>query len=219
MIDERHILINGECPISVHCEDYGSSASGGVGFLLIMPPAARVNISATLQTWSLIRDYLALDIVTEKMLFCQILIWGSDCNRNYFILPHQLWWKCFIMWKYFGCREAMFSKLMSLYGYNYTRLRLSPRLQLRLRGILFRTMLTNLLLHFSVIVKAQFHPEHWLSFMFIKSWNHHRGLWKNISNMVSTNLSKHFQSWHSQLRSRCRSPQSTSKCWPRKYCW
>lgn len=103
MIDERHILINGECPISVHREDYGSGASGGVAFLLIMPPAARVNISVTLQTWSLIRDYLALDIITEKMLFCQILIWGSGCKRKYFILPHRLWWKCFIVWKYFGC--------------------------------------------------------------------------------------------------------------------
>lgn len=38
MIDERHILINGECMISVYCEDYGSGTSGGVAFLLIIPP-------------------------------------------------------------------------------------------------------------------------------------------------------------------------------------
>lgn len=45
MIDERRILINGECMISVYCEDYGSGTSGGVAFLLIMPPA---NNSLTL---------------------------------------------------------------------------------------------------------------------------------------------------------------------------
>lgn len=30
MIDERHVLINGECLISVYCEDYCSGTSGGV---------------------------------------------------------------------------------------------------------------------------------------------------------------------------------------------
>lgn len=37
MIDERHIIINGKCMISVYCEDYGSGTSGGVAFLLIIP--------------------------------------------------------------------------------------------------------------------------------------------------------------------------------------
>lgn len=45
MIDERHILINGECMISVYCEDYGSRTSGGVAFLLIIPPTQHQQIT------------------------------------------------------------------------------------------------------------------------------------------------------------------------------
>lgn len=45
MIDESHILINGECMISVYCEDYGSGTSGGVAFLLIIPPTQRQRIT------------------------------------------------------------------------------------------------------------------------------------------------------------------------------
>lgn len=45
MIDERHILINGECMISVYCEDYGRSTSGGVAFLLIIAPTQHQQIT------------------------------------------------------------------------------------------------------------------------------------------------------------------------------
>lgn len=45
MIDERHILINGECMISVYCEDYSSGTSGGVAFLLIIVAAENQQIT------------------------------------------------------------------------------------------------------------------------------------------------------------------------------
>lgn len=46
MIDEKHVLINGKCLLSVYHEDYSCGASGGVALLLIKPPA---NVSQTLK--------------------------------------------------------------------------------------------------------------------------------------------------------------------------
>ncbi len=70
MIDERHILINGECMISVYCEDYGSRTSGVEAFLLIMPPTPQKQIihwhldqifnQGLSDTWHYFQEYVIL---------------------------------------------------------------------------------------------------------------------------------------------------------------
>lgn len=75
MIDERQIVINGECLISVYCENHGSRISGGVAFRVIMPPRQhQENNSLTLWTWSLMRGYLRINIIFKSVLFYQILV-------------------------------------------------------------------------------------------------------------------------------------------------
>lgn len=88
MIDERHVLINAECLISVYREDYRRAASGGVAAPLIMPPNMVLAKKMMMKT-KLIRDYLPLDIISKNVSFCKPLIEG----------PEQ---KTMIVWEQFG---------------------------------------------------------------------------------------------------------------------
>lgn len=69
MINERHILINGECLISVYSEGYGSGTSGAgtifsFFFIITLPTQPQQKKQQLLDT--LIRERLALDIIVEN---------------------------------------------------------------------------------------------------------------------------------------------------------
>lgn len=76
MIDERHVLINAECLISVYREDYRRAALGGVAAPLIMLPNA--TPANKMMKKKLIRDYLALDIISKNVSFCKPRIEGPE---------------------------------------------------------------------------------------------------------------------------------------------
>lgn len=86
MIDERHVLINAECLISVYCEDYRHAASGGVAAPLIM--LSNTALAKKMMMKKLIRDYLPLDIISKNVSFCKPLIEGPE--QKTMIIREQL---------------------------------------------------------------------------------------------------------------------------------
>lgn len=87
MIDERHVLINAECLISVYCEDYRHAASGGVAAPLIMLPNTALAKKMMMKK-KLIRDYLPLDIISKNVPFSKPLIEGPE--QKTMIIREQL---------------------------------------------------------------------------------------------------------------------------------
>lgn len=73
-IDERHVLINAECLISVYREDYRRAASGGVASPLIMLP--KMTPAKEMMKKKSIKDYLPLDIISKNVSCCSPLIEG-----------------------------------------------------------------------------------------------------------------------------------------------
>lgn len=75
-IDERHVLINAECLISVYREDYRRAASGGVASPLIM--LLKTVPAEEMMKKKSIRDYLPLDIISKNVSCCSPLIEGPE---------------------------------------------------------------------------------------------------------------------------------------------